>query len=157
MQWGVRPHCGEFFSEIMYLGFSHLRFNCANILLLHALFFHFKPSVNGFWNFPNLIYIFFPVISESTIQKITKTSAKRTNPNFQYLLKTKKILVNLKSKNAMSVYFMMTLFNHFIVAQVSYFHEKKLGHCNQIFITFSHCWGLLIGCSELCDKPIRSL
>ena len=59
MQWGLRPHCGEYFSEIMYLGFSHLRFNCANILL-HALFFHFKPSVNGFWNFPNLIYIFFP-------------------------------------------------------------------------------------------------
>ena len=125
MQWGVRPHCGEFFSEIMYLGFSHLRFNCANILL-HAQFFHFKPSVNGFWNFPNLIYTFFPVISESTIQKITKTSAKRTNPNFQYLLKTKKILVNLKSKNATSVYFMMTRFNHFIVAQVSYFHENNL-------------------------------
>ena len=73
-------------------------------------------------NFENINYNFilknfiFSVISESTIQKITKTSAKRTNPNFQYLLKTKKILVNLKSKNVMSVCFTMTLFNHFIVA-----------------------------------------
>ena len=75
-----------------------------------------SPVWMGFGIFPEFHFYFFPVISESTIQKITKTSAKRTNPNFQYLLKTKKILVNLKSKNAMSVYFMMTLFNHFIVA-----------------------------------------